>query len=344
MKFYKGLSAAAAAAVLLTGCGNDSNGYLDTATDGTTPLTVTAIDGYLKNAVVCLDVNDNQVCDDSDPQNKQGTKEGVYGLFIPSDAKVAEHKVIVNVIKGKTIDMDTPKITAQKSYSMTAPKGEAVVTPITTLVNFKMEELNLSKENAAKEVLSDLGISDQMSVDSFLGNYMTDNTVSNSNVHRIAKFIAEHSNKDISLFDFNGIISQAKGELGIKPLRAVDANEKHPAVDANEKHPAVDANEKHPAVESKKAKEAKKDKEAKKAKEARKARTEAQNKAIDAKKVKKVKTAEKARIDALNKAKAARTDAQNKAEKARIDALNKAKAAKAARTDAQNKGKDKIAK
>ena len=166
-----------------------------------TNLKVTAIDGYLKGAVVFLDINDNQKLDADEPQSSIGSDKGIYNLSIPNNIYSSKHKVIVNVIAGKTIDMDTPSVTAPKSYSMSAPKGRTIVTPITTLVAFKMQSEAISEEEAATSVARSLGLPDGFTLSDLLGDYMAKTDQNSQQLRLIAKKVAQNSELISKLVD-----------------------------------------------------------------------------------------------------------------------------------------------
>ena len=190
--------------ILLVGCGGGGGSesgnkapakvdHLNTDSSGTgKTLKVTAIDGYLKNAWVCLDVNNNQKCDDSDPHSDVGTDKGEYNLLIPSDIKAEDHKIIVKVIEGKTTDMDLPS-ERLKSYSMTAPQGRTTITPITTLIDFKMKSKQLSLNKARAVVVKSLGLPQHLTLKDLLGDYIVNKDKNSQQLRLVAKKIAHNT-------------------------------------------------------------------------------------------------------------------------------------------------------
>ena len=125
MRFTAGLQKGyviSSLAVLLTACGGGGvNGV---------SIAGRVIDGYINGAVVCLDVNDNKVCDSNEPTATSGAG-GAFTLNPPSTLDLSSVRLIANV-PSTAIDEDTGAAVGT-AYQMTAPANIAVVTPLTTL-------------------------------------------------------------------------------------------------------------------------------------------------------------------------------------------------------------------
>lgn len=145
------LSSAILSAIVLSGCGGSSNddGELSQG------RTITVIDGYLENAQVCVDRNNNGVCDDGEVIGATNAK----GQFtIPVADK--DYPVIIRSVAGETKDMDRVGYLTQ-SYEMTANSSSSVVTPFTTLakandmsVEELADELNLDNSVVSGDYVS----------------------------------------------------------------------------------------------------------------------------------------------------------------------------------------------
>lgn len=147
--------------LLLSACGGGGGG--DTPVAKTT-LTGVAIDGYLKNATAFLDLNDNGVLDANEPQAKTG-EQGQFTL-LATDTEIKNHRVVVQVTTDATDSITGP---VDKAFKLMAPTGEGqVVSPLTTLVAAHMAN-NMSLQQAASRVQTDLGLG-QFDV---MGNFMT---------------------------------------------------------------------------------------------------------------------------------------------------------------------------
>lgn len=121
------------------GSGNASNSGSDSA--GTTPvitsttLSGVAVDGYLSQAKVCLDLNDNGICDAGEPTTQTDGK-GKYTLQAPNLDAANNHHILIEVVGGVTVDTDSPSAPVASGYTLTAPIGlHGVISPISTLIH-----------------------------------------------------------------------------------------------------------------------------------------------------------------------------------------------------------------
>lgn len=154
MKIVHGLLLSSLA---LTGCidsGSDSDADNSASTvnfDGK------VADGYLVNAKVCLDLNNNYACDSDEPF-ATSSAGGAFSLSGVTQAQVDSHSVIVEVIAGETYDEDAgdPAVKIQTAYKLTAPAGSQFISPITTIVKGKMDG-GLSLQESIDEVKDVLG-------------------------------------------------------------------------------------------------------------------------------------------------------------------------------------------
>ena len=109
--------------LLLGSCGG-GNPFVDDTPSGAPTLSAEgqAIDGYLNNAKVCLDVDEDGACGASEPQSRTDA-EGKY-KFEAEKAKLDAFRVVVAVVPGETVDMDEPDAVITESYTLTAPPGK----------------------------------------------------------------------------------------------------------------------------------------------------------------------------------------------------------------------------
>jgi hypothetical protein len=114
-------------ASLLAACGGGGGGSIEQET-----ITGKVIDGYVANAIVCIDLNQNGRCDSDEPQTRSDAA-GVYQLSI---AKGAVEPLLAEVIAGESRDADQPGVAATTSYRMASPSRNysTNITPFTTLV------------------------------------------------------------------------------------------------------------------------------------------------------------------------------------------------------------------
>ncbi|WP_019613638.1 hypothetical protein [Psychromonas ossibalaenae] len=159
----------------LTGCGGGSSS--ETTTDPVIPekqdtYTVRAVDGYLRNAQVWLDLNGNFALDDGEPSSRSGI-DGITILDVGDIENPQDYQVIVKAIASETVDQDTISsanpdgIATTVPFILSAPAGQTVVTPLSTLVNIKIIN-GTDPKQAAAEVAADLGIDET----DLLGDYI----------------------------------------------------------------------------------------------------------------------------------------------------------------------------
>ncbi|MGR2765949.1 hypothetical protein ACUYOF_00175 [Photobacterium ganghwense] len=125
---FSALTASLIAALSLTGCGSDSSDSSKVITpDQPSSKEITVIDGYLTNALVCADRNNNKKCD-ADEVIGETNASGRLTI----EAADAKHSLIAKVVAGKTSDSDKPGVLGS-SYELIANADSEVVTPFTTM-------------------------------------------------------------------------------------------------------------------------------------------------------------------------------------------------------------------
>ncbi|AEG31758.1 hypothetical protein [Thiomicrospira cyclica] len=154
---------------------------------GTDSLSITgvAIDGYLGQATVCLDLNRNMVCDDNEPRAITAA-DGTYTITGVTQAQINNFPVVVEAIAGTTTDTDLNGDLIPRSFSLTSPPGQgAVVSPLTTMVQADMFARGVNLNFATKSIAKLLS-KDEASV---LNDFISDSG-ENSETHRFAQIIA----------------------------------------------------------------------------------------------------------------------------------------------------------
>jgi hypothetical protein len=171
---------------LLYGCGSE------TAVDKSTTITGTAADGYLRGAKVCLDINENGVCETAEPQDIT-IVGGVYVITVAPGIDI--DKPLLVEVSAQTVDEDDGKLVG-KPYVMKAPAGKhQFVSPITTLVQQEIENNPaLSAADAETKVKSALSMVDDTEVslfDDFVAKQKSDaNKEKYTDLHKTARVIA----------------------------------------------------------------------------------------------------------------------------------------------------------
>ena len=139
-----------------------------------TSLSGKVIDGYIEGAVVCLDLNTNQVCDAGEP--KATTVAGGKYTLITTGVTEAQMKAahLFTTVPLSAKDKDDNGLTleeAKKSaFNLLAPAAsyvavngvvpEAVISPLTTLVSHDMIAKGTVLDTAQKTVRTRLGLAD----------------------------------------------------------------------------------------------------------------------------------------------------------------------------------------
>ncbi|HHX8439284.1 TPA: putative Ig domain-containing protein [Vibrio diabolicus] len=123
---------AASVAIALTGCGGDSGS--DNTSTAQSGLEITAIDGYLKNAAVWVDTNENLVLDTGE-DTKLDVVTNEYGKFtLPEEYK--SQTVFIQAVAGQT--EDTTRGIVTETFSLASTSGSSVVNPMTNMVVSKV--------------------------------------------------------------------------------------------------------------------------------------------------------------------------------------------------------------
>ncbi|GMM91185.1 hypothetical protein [Vibrio fortis] len=166
-------------ALTLTGCGSDSS----SPSSGNDPqmggIVITTMDGYLKNALVCSDINDNGKCDAGEEIK---TSEGQLLLTnelgqLNLEGKITQEKqrsiesspIVVKVLQPYennsdfgvdsgiyTVDMDHEFQPMDKNIVFRTPAGQTIANPFTDLVIAEMNKGN-TQEQAEALVAEKLG-------------------------------------------------------------------------------------------------------------------------------------------------------------------------------------------
>ncbi|UPQ89392.1 hypothetical protein [Vibrio sinaloensis] len=171
-------------ALLLVGCDSGGDSPSSTGSTTATPYSVKAIDGYLRNAKVWLDINRDFLHDeDSEPSAITG-EGGVALLDVSAIPDYQNYPIVVHAIAGETIDEDTIDSTnpsgqvMQGSMVLSAPAGEANVTPLSSMVNLLMNknpdalsdpaQIKQLKQQATLEAANLLGLDPDTLFDDYL--------------------------------------------------------------------------------------------------------------------------------------------------------------------------------
>jgi hypothetical protein len=143
--------------VVLTGCGSSGGGT--TPPDSDTLVSGTAVDGYLKGATVCLDLNDNKYCDVASEPYTLTDDAGEYSFTVTTSQQSGITSSTKMIVSGG-VDADTNENFNQTLYS-TYAKGETSVniTPITTIIaSIKDSNSSVTEDQAKEKVATMFGV------------------------------------------------------------------------------------------------------------------------------------------------------------------------------------------
>lgn len=126
MKHIVKMSVSTLTSLVLLGCGSGSSPNGTTPTPST--VTVKAIDGYLVDAEVWIDVNDNLAVDAGDRYIGLTNTSGEIKI----DEADTAHAIIVKAIAGQTYDQDTGG-RLNRTYEMVSVEGSNYISPFSTL-------------------------------------------------------------------------------------------------------------------------------------------------------------------------------------------------------------------
>ncbi|SFP66364.1 hypothetical protein [Enterovibrio norvegicus] len=180
---------ATAIALSLAACGGDSS----SSTSGSTPeptqtnLSGKAADGYLQNANVCLDINQNKACDSDEP-TATTDENGAFSIEA-TQAHIDSAPLLVNVIPGTTTDSDQPGVAIDKGYTLSAPSAFNFVSPMTTLIQNEIEKGATIEESVA-QIQTKLGTDLDVTADYIAGKSDVTNQAEFERLHKIAQVTA----------------------------------------------------------------------------------------------------------------------------------------------------------
>jgi hypothetical protein len=132
------IATAIAAAVALASCGGGGSGSASTQAVELELIRGKVIDGYVADAVVCLDVGMKGRCDGSAWRTRSDATGG-YELAIP---RGSTSPLVAEVAAGQSRDADLPTPFVAASYRMATPSPaySTNITPFTTLVHLSAQK------------------------------------------------------------------------------------------------------------------------------------------------------------------------------------------------------------
>jgi len=157
----------------LSGCGSDSDEDISPKNDeNSTPTTkvITAIDGYLSNAKVITDTNDNNILDSEDTLLGRTDEHGQFNIPLSYENAT----VFIEAVKDETIDSNRGLIT--QSFTLSADGSDNVISPLTNMVvELLAADANLTLADAQQRVadtMEGLGIESAL----LFGDYLQEDS------------------------------------------------------------------------------------------------------------------------------------------------------------------------
>ncbi|MFW7524666.1 DUF1566 domain-containing protein [Vibrio ostreicida] len=181
---------AGAVSILLIGCGggNESDPKLETpsvALQSGFFLSGVVLDGYLKNAIVCLDKNSNAFCDSSDGEIVRTDELGRYTL--PYEGAIENYMLLVEAVAGETLDSDDQGQALAHSFTLEVPSyRHQVISPLTSMVASLAASSGTGFDEAAQKLANDLNLS----ADMIVSDYVTQDSLQGRELHQLARGIA----------------------------------------------------------------------------------------------------------------------------------------------------------
>ena len=180
------------AALALTGCGSESSSDSNPSVTPSETFTIKAIDGYLVNAKVSVDV-DGDASNGCELPLGTTTAGGEFNLPI----KYQNNQICITAIKDQTIDEDRGIVATD--FDLTAPAGSTVVTPMTNLVVEVMAaNSELTAETAQAEViktLTDNGLT--ITTEQAFGDFIKDPSIEAKKISIIAESLTDNNDKTL---------------------------------------------------------------------------------------------------------------------------------------------------
>ena len=151
---------------LLSACGgggsNDDSGPPPAVVPASVDVATAVIDGAILNATVCLDKDDNGVCDEGEYATKTAADGTVTLKIAPADK---DKYTLLAVVPADAIHAATGQPVGT-AYSMRTPADQpALITPLTTLVKAQMDLAGQASADAAKALQDAAGLALPMFAD-----------------------------------------------------------------------------------------------------------------------------------------------------------------------------------
>lgn len=174
------LTAAAAATLVACGGGGDGGSSSDTAAPPPAATTLSGqvvVNGPVRNAIVCLDLNGNSACDAAEPSATKTGADGRYQMTVDSAVtaeQIQRASLVAWMVPGSaddgraTVDAADPtRPNTQRAYALRQVPGKAgAINPLTTLVAAGVTA-GMTEAQARANVVLQLGLGDESRIDDY---------------------------------------------------------------------------------------------------------------------------------------------------------------------------------
>lgn len=214
----------------LAGCGGGSSSDDGTLTNPNASTTTTlkgtvVVDQAVRNAVVCMDLNANSVCDANEPTSAKTGADGAYSIAydttLVTSAQVAAASLIAPMVPGApgdattTIDAAAPTVgNTAKAYVMKQVPGQSgQINPLTTLVATGIAA-GMTEAVARTNVAAQLAIAAAK-----INDYQDDPAFNSAQIQDNARFMAKttagalEAGSALQVGDQNGAVDASPGDL-----------------------------------------------------------------------------------------------------------------------------------
>jgi pimeloyl-ACP methyl ester carboxylesterase len=179
----------------------------------TQSYSVTVIDGYLSSAKVWLDLNDNGSQDINEPTTVT-EKNGKATLTIDSGTDPKNYSVMVLAQSGITFDESLNQL-IEKDFILASPKGENIVTPLTTLVYLKNREVG-DIESAKSLISEQFNLTPQRIFEDFIASSDTEQEAIAADIVRLSLMAKSEGEFTNLLSDSNVLFENISEYLTLK--------------------------------------------------------------------------------------------------------------------------------
>ncbi|MDY0398903.1 MAG: hypothetical protein RBR03_09610 [Desulfuromonas thiophila] len=239
---------------LLHGCGDDGSFHLNQSLS----LSGRVADGYCERALVCLDLNENFICDDNEPSALSDASGG-FRLERLEPAWAENAPLVAQIVAGQTLlHEDTGTELAQDDFILSAPPGAyrqlttdgaVFISPLTTLVHGRLlRHPAMSMEEADLIVRGELGTAASLFRDYLAAAEGDDQPEEYARLQRLGRIVGQ--SLPGFLARYQQVASETEGSTTIEATAAALAQLAQHAFDYASLEQQLDDNARQQALEA----------------------------------------------------------------------------------------------